>query len=1271
MQAMENILEADGFDPIHERIMKCAAAAPDRIAVVAGESELSYGQLLTNSRIIQSQLQSHGVAHGDVVAVLLRRSSEFFTTILAILATGACFLPIDPEYPPDRISFMLTDANPKYVVTSGLDAGGGLHLDPELEEILKKRPFFDRVIRLSTGGFIRGAFPLSSVSRERKTTVKPCDAAYIIYTSGSTGVPKGVIIEHRGIPLLSSFLISRYGISSSSRVMQFSALSFDAMIMEMIMALASGAALVLTPSKERLSPDLCTFISDAGVTHALLPPSLLPSLKEEEATTLEALIVGGEACPSHLIDRWSRRCNVFNAYGPTEATICATTSNSLSGTTVPPLGSPVEGTNVLILNERLETCLPNEVGEIYITGKGLARGYLYQASLTACSFVANPLGPAGSRMYRTGDLARRAQDGVIQFEGRIDEQVKIRGVRVELEEVSAAMRRLPGVHQAVAATLRRDAAEPSIHGYLVLNDSLLDTKPRPLDMVDEWSELYDTVYQSGRARSEGSDYTGWQSSYDGAPIDKYEMEEWRAQTVKRIRALKPRRLLEVGFGSGLILERLIQDVEEYVGTEISSAALENLRARHETFGSNWQKVSLLKADAEASTRLFSSQFDVIVLNSVTQYFPGEDYTARVINGLLNLLTVGGSLFVGDVRNADLQTCFAVELELSNIRPEVPVRTVLGKVANRLLTEKELLLPPQFFHALVKRNDFPVSLEIRIKDDLATNELTKYRYDVIFHKGKEAWSAAGFRTLIWGSDISDLPAVFDLFNADLTACPLRISGLPNPRVFAAQQIAEAIQRCLMPTIGEYICSEEVEDCFSYANRHPSRNAVDLAWTWAPHHGPEYLDLIITRRGDVDRRGPLVDLCREVNADIRTTDIARIYEINRRNASRLANMRMTLSMLLPSQMVPTSLTVVDRIPLTPNGKLDKEALPPPVLRRSVSQEPETDAEASIRRIFAEVLGLEDVGLDSNFFDLGGHSLLATRLVRRVRSELGLPVSVATLFQAQSVRSFARAVQATPPDPFAQLLPLKPFGRGVPLFCIHPVTGVSWGYANMLPAFNDSGRVFGIQAPGLNQREPTSPSLGQLINQYCRLVRSAQPLGPYHLLGYSSGGLLAHMIATELQAQGFIVDRLVIVDSYPSSEVRNGPLTEQDVIRVLLGEGSSEEDPSAAATSILEFYRRKGGLFEELAPHNVQRIWELTEATLAQSPSLAFKKFSGDILVFKSKLVAMKDVERWRNFASGHVEITSLDWTHAKLLDAEPAAHIGTKVEQWRDQRTPECY
>ena len=429
------------------------ARTPDAVAVVSGEEQLSYAELNRRANRLAHRLIRQGIGPERLVGLCLERSPEMIVGLLAILKAGGAYLPLDLAYPAARLDFMLQDARPALLLASAATAA---RLPAGIPHAI-----LDATDTLAGDG--ADADPTDA---DRGCALAVGHPAYVIYTSGSTGTPKGVVVTHAGISALAAAQVGRLGVTARARVLQFASLNFDASLWEVAMALTSGAALVLAAPDALSGPALRALLVAQRVTHATLPPAVLATLEPGDDLSLDCLVVAGEACPEALVAQWSGGRRMINAYGPTETTVCATMSAPLHGVSAP-IGKPIEGTRVYVLDAALEPVPAGGAGELYIAGAGLARGYLQRPGLTAERFVADPHGAPGSRMYRTGDLARWRADGVLEYLSRADQQVKLRGFRVELGEIEAALSAEAGIAQAVVVARDDMPGGPSLAAYLV------------------------------------------------------------------------------------------------------------------------------------------------------------------------------------------------------------------------------------------------------------------------------------------------------------------------------------------------------------------------------------------------------------------------------------------------------------------------------------------------------------------------------------------------------------------------------------------------------------------------------------------------------------------------------------------------------------------------------------------------------------------------------------------------------------------------------------
>ncbi|QSV52967.1 MAG: amino acid adenylation domain-containing protein [Dolichospermum sp. UKL201] len=438
---------------IHQLFEEQVERTPDAVAVVFEAKQLTYNELNTRANQLAQYLQSLGVGADVLVGICVERSLEMVIGLLGILKAGGAYVPLDPEYPIERLHFMLEDAQVKVLLTQQ-------HLVEKLPEHQTKLVCIDEIWSQILEN--------KQDNPSQKTTAS--NLANIIYTSGSTGKPKGVMVEHQGLCNLAQAQIEAFGLDSDSRVLQFASLSFDACISEILMSFGVGATLYLE-TKNSLAPGmpLIERLKNHKITHITLPPSILAVLPESELPTLQTIIVAGEACSLELIKQWSTDRKLFNAYGPTEASVCTTIAKCTPIDQKVTIGRPIANAQVYILDQNLKPLPIGVPGELHISGVGLARGYLNRPELTAEKFITNPFtkSKGRERLYKTGDLARYLPDGNIEYLGRIDNQVKIRGFRIELGEIEAALSQHEDVQTSVVIIREDSPGDKRLVAYIV------------------------------------------------------------------------------------------------------------------------------------------------------------------------------------------------------------------------------------------------------------------------------------------------------------------------------------------------------------------------------------------------------------------------------------------------------------------------------------------------------------------------------------------------------------------------------------------------------------------------------------------------------------------------------------------------------------------------------------------------------------------------------------------------------------------------------------
>ncbi len=444
------------------------ARAPEAVAISCGGNSWSYREVEEAANRLAHLLAGQGVGPGDVVALLFERSAQAIIAILAVLKTGAAYLPIDPEHPRARIEFMLADTAPMAVITT-TDLAGLLEGDD--------------LLVIDVNDLCIQTYPCTGLPAPAAE-----DIAYLIYTSGTTGVPKGVAVTHHNVTQLLESLDACLTTPGPARVStQWHSYAFDASVREIWGALFHGGRLVVVPESVTRSPDdFYALMVAEQVSVLTLTPSAVGVFSPEGLGSV-ALVVGGEACPAEVVDRWAPGRVMINAYGPTETTVDVAISAPLSaGSGAVPIGSPVSGAALFVLDGWLRPVPAGVIGELYVAGAGVAYGYVGRAGLTGSRFVACGFGGSGARMYRTGDLVCWGADGQLQYVGRADEQVKIRGYRIELGEVQAALAGLDGVGQAVVVAREDRPGDKRLVGYVTGNVDPAGTRTQLAERLPDY-----------------------------------------------------------------------------------------------------------------------------------------------------------------------------------------------------------------------------------------------------------------------------------------------------------------------------------------------------------------------------------------------------------------------------------------------------------------------------------------------------------------------------------------------------------------------------------------------------------------------------------------------------------------------------------------------------------------------------------------------------------------------------------------------------------------
>lgn len=995
---------------LHQLIEAQVERTPDAIALVHGEDRLNYQELNRRANRLAHHLRAQGIGPDQLVGVCLERSPEMVVALLGILKAGGAYLPLDPNHPAERVAFILDDARVGMVVT--------------------QQNFTERFSSIGVRTVYVDA-DAPAIARAKECNLgdgaSSHHLAYVLYTSGSTGRPKGVAIEHCNAVAFLDWACSTYSPEERAGVLAATSIGFDLSIFELSLPLCSGGQVILAENILAL-PQLP---AASEVTLINTVPSAMAEVLQLGAVpgSVRTVNLAGEALPLSLAQCVYQQKTVqrlYNLYGPTETTVYSTWALVSPGASEPPtIGRPIANTRVYVLDGNLQPVPVGVPGELYIGGAGLARGYLYRGDLTAERFVPDPFNQgAGERLYRTGDLVRWHTNGELEYLGRLDHQVKVRGFRIELGEIEAVLRKHAAVHQAVVVAREDTPGDKRLVAYVVPDtqvqepDGQDDESGKRAEHVAQWQSVWENTYSHNAPERDPSFNTiGWNSSYTGLPIPETEMREWVDHTVARIRMLQPSRALEIGCGSGLLLFRLAPSCARYTGLDFSQAALRFLESQLTLPERRLPQVRLFHRAAHELEDLGAGSFDTVLLNSVVQYFPSIDYLLRVLIRAATTVRPGGRVFLGDVRNLRLLAAFHASVQLYKAPAALTRDHLWARVQTHVSQERELFIDPDFFKALPQHVPEISRVEIQLKRGRHHNELTRFRYDVILHIGGEDAPDAVPAVRDWQEHALTLPAVRRLLEGG-TAAVLSVLRVPNARLTSEVKALE-----LLRSSGGPVTAKELREVLRSADEPGAEPEEfwelgrelghDVEVRWSGSDGDGCFDVDFRRPGPVPRqsRDGAVRLTAGMERRRSWGAYANDPLFGKAVRNLVPQLREYLKGKLPEHMVPSAFVVLDALPLNPNGKIDRKALPAPDRAQPHLEDtyvaPQGPAEQAVAAVWVQVLGLERVGTHDNFFELGGHSLLATQVLSHRQQAYPVNIPLRRLFEEPTVANLARTI------------------------------------------------------------------------------------------------------------------------------------------------------------------------------------------------------------------------------------------------------------------------
>lgn len=1267
-------------DRLPDLLREQAKQHPDDIAVVQADSTLTYRELVTRGSALAAHLRRLGVAADTCVGLFVEPSMELMIGAWGILFAGGAYLPLSPEYPEERLRYMIEDTGTQVIFCQE-------HLTARLAELA---PHGTRIVTLRD--VEAATAPRTGSEREEPGSgPRPDSLAYVIYTSGSTGKPKGVMIEHRSIVSQMRWLREAHGIDRSRTVLQKTPMSFDAAQWE-ILAPACGSKVVMgDPGIYRDPERLVETIVRHEVTTLQCVPTLLQALLDTEelhtCTSLAQIFSGGEALTRNLAVECLEtmpRCDLINVYGPTECTINSSAftvdrDTVKEGPHAISIGAPVHDTQYLILDEQLSPVAAGEIGELYIGGIQLARGYLHRPDLTADRFIEHPLadGGRGGRLYRTGDLAHWNADGTVQFAGRTDNQVKLRGFRVELDEIKLAIETHDWVKNA-AVIVKKDPRT----GFQNLI-SFIELNPKEAALMDQGN--HGAHHQSKKNKLQVKaqlSNAGCRESQelDGKPTVTLPGATPTAEQQELVFARKTYRFYEGGpVGKADILRLLGDKISGAAPRDVKDLGLAEFGEILRYFGQYPSEERLLPKYGYASPgSLYATQM-YLELSGIAGLEPGFHYYHPVHHELV-LIRAGAESDTPRIKVHFMGKKRAIEPVYRN-----NIQEVLEIEAGHMVGLFEKILPA---HGL---NIQDLEFTPAVVEHLECAEEDYYlgTYEISGQAVPRPDDLLEIYVQAHPGKVADLPAgQYRYSDGDLE----RISSelvLKKHVIAINQQVYERA------SIGITVLSRTPEDWRSYIDlgrrlQRLEMNDVDLGFMSSGYSSKSGHPLPSARRIDAI-----------LKADGRETGPSYFFVGGRVSEEQLRSrgmkedtvhmkgpaelVRDDLSNFLPDYMMPNRVLVLDRMPLTANGKVDFKAL----AERDVELvdrpfiAPRTETEKRIGELWQKGMKRDSVSVQDDFFEAGGNSLIAVALINKINREFGCSLPLQVLFESPTVEKLARRVDGESADASSRLVRLRRKGSLSPVFCWPGLGGYTMNL-RLLADRAETGRPFyGVQAHGINPGETPYATIKEMAAADIEEIRRRQPEGPYTLWGYSFGARVAFETAYQLEQAGERVENLFLI-APGNPKVRTAELRREStyankayvtiLFSVFAGaiSGPLLEKCLETAHDDESFAAFIGENFEGLDPELVRRVTRIVHRTYSFEYAfheLAERRLDAPVTIFKARGDDYSFIENSSGYSATEPTVIELEADHYSLLKdpdiAELTDGIGHRLRAGKEQ------
>ncbi|MEU7480738.1 amino acid adenylation domain-containing protein [Lentzea sp. NPDC042327] len=1262
---MPNAASVDGTQRdggcLPDLLRKQVEEHPDRTAVVFGDSSLSYGELFEQSSALATHLRRLGITADDCVGMFVEPSLDLVVGAWGILCSGGAYLPLSPEYPEERLRYMIEDSRTKVVLTQpGLKA-----------RLAELAPSGTRIVTLADcdEAFDDGFSPAHD------------SLAYIIYTSGSTGKPKGVMIEHRSIVNQMLWLHDAHGIDGTKRVVQKTPMSFDAAQWE-ILAPAVGSTVVMgRPGIYRDPEMLIGTIREHDVTTLQCVPTLLQALIDTEelhtCTSLRQIFSGGEALSRTLAVSATATMpdtQLVNLYGPTETTI-----NSSSFTVDPAqlanapksisIGAPAANTTYLVLDENRDMVPLGEIGELHIGGLQVARGYLHQPELTAERFV--------DGMFRTGDLVTQNPDGTVQFAGRADSQVKLRGYRVELDEIRLAIETHDWVRNA-AVIVKSDERT----GFQNLI-ACVELNPKEAALMDQGNSGAHHQSKSSRLQVRA------QLSNPGVRDD-----------------LGGREAFELPGEEASCLQRKVvfsrKSYRFYEGGAVTAADLAALLGRQVDATGSKDPKSVRFAELGEILRYFGAHYsDQRLLPKYGYASPGSLYATQIYLELHHIAGLPAGLYYYHPLRHQLVRIAQVEEQEPQVKLHFIGRRAAIEGVYQNNVQEVLEIETGHMVGLFEEVLPGYGLDLRaaahtpeIKDllDVADEDHYLGTFQLTAHTGPRTDDAVDVYVQTHPGKVADLPAGQYRYRDG------EFERVSDELVLRKHVIAINQAVYERASFGVTVVSRTTEPWREYVDlgrtmHRLSANDVDLGFMSSGYSSKSGNDLPSAKRIN----GVLADLGEapgpsyfflggKVSYAQRRSPGMNEDVVHMKGPAEL--IRDDLVNFLPDYMIPNKVVVLDALPVTANGKIDVKALEKSDKTNADDNDrpfvaPRTTTERRVSELWKKLMKRETVSTHDDFFETGGNSLIAVGLVNRINKDFGTSLPLQVLFESPTIEQLSRRVDGVHEGPISRLVPMSSGGTGAPVFCWPGLGGYPMNLRTL--ASKSEKTFYGVQAHGINEGETPYRTIREMAAADVEAIKKVQPEGPYTLWGYSFGARVAFETAHQLEQAGHEVRTLFLIapgspkvrDERDSNEaaydnrafvtilfsVFAGSITDPRLQRCL--EVARDEESFAGFVS---------AEFRDLDPELVRRIIRIVTETFSFKytfSELAERTITAPITIFKARGDDYSFIEGSEGFSAVPPVIVDLEADHYSLLREPDIDELMTAIGQSQVRRQVELH